>query len=634
MKNNRRTKSELIRELNALRKLIKRIENDLKKLGDKEKKVRDSLQRQHTLWEDSQDALVVTELDSRIIAANTSMCTLTGYSRKELLSKNLHELYGGKDLSIFQNYYDRVIAGETFLFNARIRRSDSQEIETEFNSRLIDRKGGPHVHVVIRDLTSRKQIEREFTIFDYAMRSISEAITITDEHNTIVFVNESFLRMYGYEREELIGSPINILRIEETLPPVDEILTATLESGWQGELMNRKKDGTTFPIWLSTSVVRDENGMPLALIGITTDITERVNAEKARQEAQEALRTSEEYFREVIENVSDIIFVVDRRGIIKYTSPSIERVLGYPAKEDVGKNAFQFIHPSDARRSLVVFWKAVRLKEGSLHDTFCIVHKDGSERFLEGLGKNLLDHPSIAGFIMIVHDVTENRRAEAALRESRDQLRVLAARLETIREKERKYIAHEMHEEFGQILSAIKIQMSNFGRRYSQDEVFVAGIDELSGFIDDAIQSVRKISTDLWPGVLDLLGITTAVEWQAQEFSKQYKIACSVDVPTKTVHLPEQSSIILFRMLQDALKNVAEHAHASSVQIRLNVDAEYVELTVEDNGKGISEKQLNSPSSIGIVLLKERALSIGGTAEIKSKEGKGTSVLIRVPRSN
>jgi signal transduction histidine kinase len=156
---------------------------------------------------------------------------------------------------------------------------------------------------------------------------------------------------------------------------------------------------------------------------------------------------------------------------------------------------------------------------------------------------------------------------------------------------------------------------------------------EVSGFIDEAIQSVRKISTDLWPGVLDLLGLTTAIEWQAKEFSKQFKIACNVDVPPKGVHLPEQSSIILFRMLQDALKNVAEHAQASSVQIRLNVDVENVELTVEDNGKGISEEQMNSPSSIGLVLLKERALSIGGSAEIKTIEGKGTTVFIRTPRS-
>ena len=190
-----------------------------------------------------------------------------------------------------------------------------------------------------------------------------------------------------------------------------------------------------------------------------------------------------------------------------------------------------------------------------------------------------------------------------------------------------------MHEEFGQILSAIKIQMSSYARRYSEDEVFVSDVNKLSGFIDDAIRSIRKISTDLWPGVLDLLGITTAIEWQAKEFSKQYKIACSVDVPPKTVHLPERSSIILFRMLQDALKNVAEHAQASNVHIRLNVDAENVELTIEDNGKGISEERLNSPSSIGLVLLKKRALSIGGSAEIKAREGKGTTIFIRVPRS-
>ena len=758
MKNDRRTKNELTRDLNSLRKQITRLEVDIKKKSRAEEKAKRTLTLQEALMEGSPEAMVLTEIDSRITIANSSFCIMTGFSPKELINKQVHKLYGGNDLRAFQKYYDRVIAGDDVLFKAVIRKSDSKKFEAEFNSRLIDIKGKPYVHLTIRDISSCKRIERELTIFDYAMRSVSEAITITDEHNTIIFVNDTFLHIYGYKREELIGLPVDILRIENTLPPVEEILASTLKNGWQGELINKRKDGSTFPIWLSTSVVRDESGIPLALIGVTTDITKRKIAEEALQKSEEryrtlinnqeegialvdskeyfifvnpagekifgvlpgnlvgrnladfvdseqmklisnetqkrihgerntyeleikrpdgerryllvtgtsqigkdgsfvgtfgvfhditeqkqlehartkaeaALRASEEYFREVIENVSDIIFVVDRRGIIKYTSPSVERVLGYPVNEVVGKNAFQFIHPSEARRSLVVFWKSVRLKESSIHDTFCIVHKDGSERFLEGLGKNLLDHPSIAGFIMIVHDITENRRAEAALRESRDQLRVLAARLETIREKERKYIAHEMHEEFGQILSAVKIQMSNFARKYSRDEVFVSGVGELSHFIDEAIHSVRKISTDLWPGVLDLLGLTTAIEWQAKEFSKQYKIACKIEVPTKGVHLPEQSSIIIFRMLQDALKNVAEHAQASRVQIRLNIDAEYMELTIEDNGKGISEEQLNSPSSIGLVLLKERALSIGGSAEIKTTKGKGTTILIRTPLS-
>jgi len=206
----------------------------------------------------------------------------------------------------------------------------------------------------------------------------------------------------------------------------------------------------------------------------------------------------------------------------------------------------------------VDFGKAILTRNISIPNTFRIIHKDGSNRVLEGLGKNLLDHPSIAGFLMNVHDVTENRKAETELRESRDQLRILTVRLETIREKERKYIAREMHEEFGQILSAIKMQMSNFSRKYSHDKAFVAGIMELSGIVDAAIQSVQKISMDLRPGVFDLLGLNAAIEWLAKDFSNQYKIACSVDVPKEEIKLEEQSSIILFRLLQDALKNVAD----------------------------------------------------------------------------
>jgi signal transduction histidine kinase len=130
---------------------------------------------------------------------------------------------------------------------------------------------------------------------------------------------------------------------------------------------------------------------------------------------------------------------------------------------------------------------------------------------------------------------------------------------------------------------------------------------------------------------LDLLGLNAAIKWQAEEFSKQYQIACSVDLPKIEVQLPEGTSIILFRMLQDALKNVADHAQASNVHICIRVDAEYMELQIEDDGKGISEEQMNNLSSTGFVLMKERALSIGGNVEISGSKGKGMAVLIRIP---
>jgi PAS domain S-box-containing protein len=756
MKNDRRTKTEILRDLNSLRKQIKRFETDLKKKSI----AVDQLLNTHT-WEEavingSRDGIVVTGIDAKIITANVSACSMTGYAQTTLRKKYIYNLYGGKGAGVFQRYYNRVIAGEAVLFKTKIRRHDGGIFEAEFNSRRIEIEGKPFIHSVIRDSSNRRQIERELTIYDNAVKSVSEAITITDEHNTIVFVNDTFLRMYGYEEEELIGSPISILRIEETLPPVHEILAATLDKGWQGELINRRKDGSTFPIWLSTSVVRDENGIPIGLIGITTDITERKRAEEALQKSEEryrdlinnqeegiaivddneyftfvnpagekifgvppgtlvgrnlgefsdsepmkfvrdetqkrlrgirsvyeheiirpdgekrflqitgishtdkdgnfigtfgvfhditelkkterarkiaedALRASEEYFREVIENSSDIIIILDRRGTIRYVSPSVDRFLGYCPHEMTGKNTFRFIHPADVARAIAVFSQAILQKDSVISNTFRIKHKDGTDRVLEGIGRNLLDHSSIGGFLMNVHDVTEKWKADAALRESRDQLRILAARLETVREKERKHIAHEMHEEFGQILSAIKLQMSGLSKRYSRDDVYVAGVNELLGFIDEAIHSVRKISTELRPGVLDLLGLTVAIEWQAKEFTKQFNIACSVDVPKESIPLEEKSSLILFRILQDALKNVAEHAQATHVRVHLRADAERVELLIEDNGIGVSEEQLKNPSSFGFVLMKERAISIGGTAEIKTAEGNGTAVLIHIP---
>jgi PAS domain S-box-containing protein len=632
MKKNSRTKIELLRDLNSLRRQIRQLEIDGKKKDRADKRVRRALVWHKALLERSPNAIVVTDSESRIILVNSSACTLTEYSRKQLSAKHLYDLCGGIQRSEFRKKINSVIAGEIVVHKTHLRRGDGKEMEAEFDCRCIDNEGKPYIISTIRNLTGRKQIERELTVLDYAMSSISDAITITDEHNTIIFVNDTFLRMYGYTREELIGSPIHILRFEETMPPVEEVSMQTLKDGWQGELINRRKDGSTFPIWLSTSAVRDENGMLLGLIGITTDITQRKRAEEALQE-------SEERYRTLITNQEEGIAIVDLKEYFVFTNPAGERIFGVSPGTLVGRNLAEFVDPEQMEFIAKETEKRIRGERSTYEMEIKL--PNGERRSILVTGNTQFEKDGqVVGTFGIFHDITDHKKAEkarkeaeTALRESRDQLRKLAARLETTREEERKYIAHEMHEEFAQVLSAIKLHMSDFSVKYSHDKEFVAGVVELSGFIDGVIQSIRKISTQLRPGVLDLLGLTAAIEWQAKEFSKQYNIACDIDVPQERIQLQEQSSIILFRVLQDALKNVADHAQASQVFIRLITDEEYVELQIEDNGKGMTKEQLKSNSSIGFVLLKERALSIGGRAEIRTIKGKGTLVLIRVPLS-
>jgi len=149
----------------------------------------------------------------------------------------------------------------------------------------------------------------------------------------------------------------------------------------------------------------------------------------ARKKAEEAVKKSEEYFRAVIENSSDIIIIVDKKGIVKYISPSIERFAGYKQAEIIGKSTFDFIHPADLPRATVDFAKALITKETDIPNSFRVRHKDGSERILEGRGKNLLDNPAVKGFVMNVSDITERKQAEEALRASEAKYRLLAENL-------------------------------------------------------------------------------------------------------------------------------------------------------------------------------------------------------------
>jgi two-component system cell cycle sensor histidine kinase/response regulator CckA len=181
------------------------------------------------------------------------------------------------------------------------------------------------------------------------------------------------------------------------------------------ELEEYCKDGST--IWTENELkyLPDQDGKPIGIIGVTRDITERKQAEKA-------LRESEEYFKEITENSSDVIIITDKNGDIKYCSRSIERFSGYKPEELIGKSGFTFIHPGDVKRAVDDFGKAILTIDSAIPNAFRVVRKDGSARYFEGLGKNLLDNPAVAGFIMNIRDITERKRAEEEKRRLEERL--------------------------------------------------------------------------------------------------------------------------------------------------------------------------------------------------------------------
>ncbi len=231
----------------------------------------------------------------------------------------------------------------------------------------------------------------------------------------------------------------------------------------------------------------------------------------------------------------------------------------------------------------------------------------------------------------------ERRATELELKNSREQLRALTAHLQSIREEDRKLIAREIHDELGQSLTGFKMDLAWIRHRLQPDAGEIARqplldrIGEMGSLLDGAADLIRKLCTELRPGILDDLGLLPAVEWQAREFQKRTGIKCALKVGVTKLDLDADCSTALFRIFQEILTNVARHAGATRVQAKLLQTGKLIMLEVADNGKGIEPDEVSGKKSLGLLGMRERALLFGGQVSISGSKGRGTTVKVTIP---
>jgi signal transduction histidine kinase len=232
---------------------------------------------------------------------------------------------------------------------------------------------------------------------------------------------------------------------------------------------------------------------------------------------------------------------------------------------------------------------------------------------------------------MLSAELAERALTEQRLRSSEENLRALAAHLQIIREEERIHIAREIHDELGQALTGLKFDIGALAKTTCRDDPETSEkIQGVSGNIDRIINSVRRIASGLRPEVLDEIGLSAAIEWQAREFQRRTGIRCLVEIVPGFTDPDKERSTALFRIFQELLTNVARHANASRVKATL-VDGEEISLVVEDNGRGVKSEELEGNKSLGFLGLRERVLAFGGSIDVRGEEGKGTTVSVSIP---
>lgn len=240
--------------------------------------------------------------------------------------------------------------------------------------------------------------------------------------------------------------------------------------------------------------------------------------------------------------------------------------------------------------------------------------------------------PSVWRALRETAERRERRRAEEQLRRSHKQLRALTTYLQYVREEERTRISREVHDELGQALTGLKLDLAWVAGNLPRNaHSLLQKIKTMSAGIDVTIQTVRRISTELRPGILDNLGLVAAIEWQASEFQTRTGIACVVSTTVSDTLWDQDFNTVFFRIFQETLTNIIRHANATRVDVHLAVEQGCLVLTVRDNGRGITDEEIANTRSIGLIGMRERAALVGGDIELQGRPGHGTTVVVRIP---
>jgi two-component system sensor histidine kinase UhpB len=361
---------------------------------------------------------------------------------------------------------------------------------------------------------------------------------------------------------------------------------------------------------------------------------------RTRRLAQEASRLSQERFEYVALATTDAIWDLNLDTKVVWWSEGVQKLFGYPAGDVSSKYEWWLdrVHPEDRDKVVGGIWRTVEHGGTAWAREYRFRRKD--DTYATVMDRGYIIYDAAGKPVRLVgglSDISERRAAERALENSRQQLRALTARLQSGREAERAAVAREIHDDLGQMLTALKLNLDWVEREIGEREAdttlnpMLERVLESGEIIEGAIQSVQRIAADLRPAALDDLGLAEALREEARRFKERSSIACEVRLPSKSLALPSETSTAIFRVFQEALTNVARHAKATSVNMSLETRADSIVLQLEDNGKGIPPEAIGDPRSLGLLGMAERASSLGGHVAVAPVAPHGTRVTLQLP---
>ncbi len=554
----------------------------------------------------------------RVRWANAEFARLVGRSREECLEQPFNDLVG------------LTTEGEGLRTETRFSHRDGKGVWLEISGGPLAEGERGDSYRLVRDITRLRDAEREhsraLSMHRATLESTADGILVVDCEGHVVSYNRRFLDLWRIpERLTTTGRDADLLQFvldqvrdrDAFMNRVEQLYAAPEESSYDEIAFT---DGRVFERYSQPQHI---DGVAVGRVWSFRDVTE------ARR-SDEALRFSEDKFAKAFQSSPLRVSISTlEEGRFVEVNETFLRDHGFTREQVIGRTSPElglWADPNQRRRLV----DTVR-RNGMVRDyEFAGQLRDGRIQ-TTSISAEVIQVGGEACLLSVATDVTERKEAEEKARRSRAELRALAARLLLVREEERTRIAREIHDELGQALTGLKLDLAWLKQRVDDRGELSAWVQSIVERIDGTIDSVRRIATDLRPSILDHLGLVAAIEWQAQEFERRTGVKASVRVSRPEVAIDDVRATAVFRMLQETLTNVARHAGATRVDIDLTVGNVDLSLDVRDDGRGITPAEIAGGRSLGLVGLRERAIACGGMLEIQGTPGRGTQVSVRIP---
>ena len=610
-------------------------------------------QKFRNVFDSISDPIFILDMQGQILEVNHIACQQLGYCRSELLQMTAMDIDTPEHACTVSDKIGQTQRADQFIFKTAHRCKDGSVLPVEINARKIHYEGQACVIGVVRDISKRRIVEEELRgakeLLEAHLANSPMAIIEFDPSYRVIRWAGTAEQIFGWKDDEIIGKAISEIKwVHDNDKASVSQVTDDMLSGRRPRNLNvnrnYRKDGSTIYCEWYNSAIYDNQGRLTSVLSQVLDVT-------GRRQAEEALRQSEERYRQLIENAPIGIATVAPDGQMMSSNPFFCKMLGYSKDELLTMTIEQITHPDDMpqEREMILRLKGDKLPFIQFEKRY--LKKDGAHVWAQLVTSSIRNQKgeTLFGFGMVV-DITDRKQAEIALRqfnrtleqqvnertqlaEARaKQLQALAVELITAEENERRRFAHLLHDDLQQLLAAARMQL----QAISVDMPSEPTLTYVAELLEESIDKSRLLSHELSPAVLQHPNIVSALKWLAdqmkEKFGLEVRLESTGDPQVEYEHLRR----FLFRAVQELLFNIVKHAGVKNARIGLSNSAGWLKITVDDHGKGFSAHSLDTSShqaGFGLLSIQERARYMGGNLEIESAPGKGSRFTISVPLS-